>query len=425
MKHFNLIIKMSIFIFGMLIIFSSCSKKEKSENKPTGKLEISVGLVISASDVYNTLKAADKDSFKVVIYDSENAVAASFDRAVDMPDVIELAAGTYHAEAFSNNILAAAFENPYYHGTSGEFTVAAGTTSSADITCVLSNIMVSVVYSNNVVKDFSDYSTSISNAGGTLIFGKSEARAGFFNAGPLHIESNLYYTDGLGQLKTKTLTGNIENPLPQKHYEVHIDASVTEGSAIISLNVNESYDTEIITITEGTPGVISYGDLIITEIMYNPKALSDAEGEWIELHNVSGKTLNLKDLVIRRGSNNNLHRIASDVIMSPGDYAVLARTASATSNPSYIYGSSISLPNAGEEIIINTYGTTGIDGTVICSVNYGLSGFNTSLDGASLQLDPSITNADLAKIGSNWCAGSIAYSTGDLGTPGTVNSSCQ
>lgn len=417
--------EMKIFIFSILVIFFSCSKKEKMETKPTGKLEMNVGLAIAAYDVYNTLKAADKDSFKVVIYNSENAVAASYDRVSDMPAAIDLPIGDYHAEAFSDNNKSAAFENPYYYGNSGTFTVTAGATSSATITCLLSNIMLTVIYSDNVKRDFSDFSTSVSNSGGTLIFGKNETRAGYFDAGPLHIEANLYYTDGQGILKVKTLTGSIANPLVQKHYELHIDASLSEGSAIFNMNVNEGYDTEIVTINGDSSSAIAYGDLIISEIMYNPKALSDAEGEWIELHNVSGKTLNLKDLVIRRGSNNNLHKIAMDVIMPPGKYAVLARTAAATPNPDYLYGSSISLPNTGEEIIMNTFGTNGIDGTVICSVNYGLSGFITSLDGVALQLDPSIISADQAKIGTNWCAATSPYPTGDMGTPGNVNSICQ
>jgi hypothetical protein len=413
-----------VFIFTSLVIVLSCSKKEKSESLPTGKLEINVGLAIAAYDVYNSLKSAEKDSFKVIIYNSANAVALSYEKAADMPAVIELPVGDYHAEAFSKNSKPAAFENPYYYGNSGTFSVTAGATSSVNITCILSNIMLSVVYSTNVVRDFSDYSTSVSNSGGTLIFGKNETRAGYFDAGPIHIEANLYYSSG-GIQKVKSLTGNITNPLPQKHYELHIDASVSEGTGMFNLNVDETVQTQVITLTSDTSGVISYGDLIISEIMYNPKALSDAEGEWIELHNVSGKTLNLKDLVIRRGSNNSLHKITSDVFLSPGKFAVLARTATSTLNPDYLYGTSISLPNTGEEIIINTYGTNGLDGTVICSVNYGLSGFNTGLDGVSLQLDPSITSADLAKIGTNWCASSVVYSTGDFGTPGAANISCK
>ncbi len=425
MKQVRFISLMEVFIFIVVVMLIACSKKDKSGSKPVGKLELNVGVAIATFDTYNTLKAADKDSFKVVIYNSDSSVAASYERASDIPAIIELPVGDYYAVANSDNNQSAEFENPYYYGNSGNFSITAGTTASVSITCTLANIMVTVVYSNNVKLDFSDYSTSISNSGGTLVFGKTETRAGYFDAGPLHIEANLYYIDGQGIQKSKKLTGNIDNPLPQKHYEVHIDASVTEGSAMLSLNVDESYSTDIVNINDGSPGVIAYGDLIIDEIMYNPKALSDAEGEWIEVRNVSQKNLNLKDLVIRRGSNNNLARITSDVMISPGNYAVLARTATAVLNPAYVYGTSISLPNSGEEIIINTYGTNGIDGTTICSVNYGLTGFNTSLDGASLQLDPSITDVELAKIGTNWCASTLAYSTGDLGTPGSVNSSCK
>ncbi|HEY4787194.1 MAG TPA: hypothetical protein VIH57_14145, partial [Bacteroidales bacterium] len=102
----------------------------------------------------------------------------------------------------------------------------------------------------------------------------------------------------------------------------------------------------------------------------------------------------------------------------------LGRTSAATDNVRYVYGS-LALTNTGDELIINTYGTNGLDGTVICSVDYSTEGFLTNLDGKSLQLDPSVKNVEDAKIGTNWCASTLTYSTGDYGTPGLANSACQ
>jgi hypothetical protein len=412
------------FIVLLILLLTQCNKG-KSDDKPFGKLEISVGIAVAADDIYNDLKAANTDDFKVIIYDSEGAIVASFDRLADMPDIIELPEGTYHVVAHSDNNLPAVFENPYYYGLSENFTVTAGNTSSVSITCTLANIMISVIYSDNVVQYFNDYSATVSNPGGALLFDKDETRAGYFNGGPLHIEANLYYTDGQGVLQTISLTGNINNPEPRKHYEIHIDASVTNGYTMINLNVDEGFETEIITINnEDAPGEVLYGDLIISEIMYNPKALSDSKGEWIELHNVSAKTLNLKDLLIRRSSAGDFHKISADILLSPDDYAVFARADSAVLNPDYVT-SYISLNNSGDEITISTFGTNGTDGTVICSVDYGAAGFDIGLNGASLQLDPLITNVEETKIGTNWCAANILYSTGDYGTPGSTNTDCQ
>jgi hypothetical protein len=159
--------------------------------------------------------------------------------------------------------------------------------------------------------------------------------------------------------------------------------------------------------------------------MFNPTSLSDNEGEWFELFNNSGEEINLQGLVIRRGSNNAMHVIASNLILAVGEYAVLGRTATATDHIDYVYGSGISMGNSGENIILNTYGSNGIDGDVICSVDYGAEGFATSVSGKSLQLNAGITDVNEAMLGTNWCASTLTYSTGDLGTPGIENSNCQ
>ena len=40
------------------------------------------------------------------------------------------------------------------------------------------------------------------------------------------------------------------------------------------------------------------GELVITEIMQNPVAVSDTVGEWFEIHNVSDRAIELAGLVI-------------------------------------------------------------------------------------------------------------------------------
>ncbi len=347
-----------------------------------------------------------------------------------MPESLELPVGNYYATASSVDNPAAAFETPYYFGESEPFSITSEETSQAQITCSLANIMVSVVYSDQAKNSFTSCNTTVSNSQGNLSFSKDEDRIGYFNSGPLSIESKLNYLTGEGTSETKTLTGEIADPIGGKHYEIQIDANVPEGTTTISILTNKDVEKEIITLTEdnssgsGNDDAISFGDLLITEIMYNPSALSDSDGEWFEVYNNSNKTINLKDLVIRRGSNNNFHQITSDVNLAPNAYSLMGRTENATDNVNYTYGTSIDLINSGFELIINSYGTDGTDGTVICSVDYGATGFSTSLSGKSIQLDPSVKDATEARTGSNWCTSSLEYSTGDLGTPGAANSAC-
>lgn len=418
----KLTIIQSFFLMSMLLNLG-CSKKENPE-PGKGILKLGVGVIITIEEADKKLKSGLSTSdFKVQIFNSSNQVVHEYANASEIPATLELIAGDYYAVASSDNNPAAIFESPYYQGNSGTFTIAEGQISTVNINCTLANIMVSVNYSTQVTTKFTGYSTTISNTSGNLVFASGETRMGFFNSGPLTIESNLTYLLGT-ETKTKTVTGSIANPQAGKHYEVTIDVPLNTGGSTINITLDETVTTEAVTITD-SPVVtgVAYGDLLITEIMYNPAALVDNDGEWIELYNKSTKTINLKDMVIRRGAATTYHKIASDVTMAPGSYVVLGRTATATSNVSYSYNGTLSLGNTGDEIIVNTFGTNGLDGTIICSVNYGLTGFLTNLNGKSLQLDPGILDVNAAKIGSNWCAATVAYTT-DLGTPGISNTAC-
>jgi hypothetical protein len=405
---------------AVAVLCAACSKKETPENRPIGKLDLNVGISVETHDVYNHFKAANPDDFQVTIYDQSGEIIIVYERAADLPETIDLEEGEYYIIARSGNNLPAAFNNDFYLGQSEVFQITGGETTAISLTCKLANIMVTVIYEQNVIDDFDSYSTAVSNSGGSLVFGMTETRAGYYDQGPLQIEAALGFTDGSGSQQLVELTGSIPQPEAGKHYEIHIDAGLNRGSAAINLNVDETFETEIISVHQG----IGWGDILITEIMFNPLSLGDTEGEWIEVFNNSGETVNLRNLVIRRGSNNNLHTISSDLILVAGEYAVLGRTLTATNNVDYVYGT-ISLSNTGENIIINTYGTNGIDGEVICSVDYGADGFQTSVNGSSIQLNTGITDASAALLGSNWCPGTLAYNTGDFGTPGMANSLCQ
>ncbi len=380
---------------------------------------------MAAFDVYNQLKAAELDEFVVNIYNDADEIVESFPRAADMPENIPLPEGTYYAEAYSDNNLPAEFENDYYYGVSDNFVIVASQTSNTSITCTLANIMVTVIYSDDVIAGFDDYSTTVSNAGGSLEFIASETRPGYFDAGPLDIVANLLYTDGVGDPQTIVLTGTIDDAEPGMHYEVMIDASVAGGEALIELIADESYETEVVVISEETPVVgPGNGDLLITEIMYNPAVISDTEGEWIEVYNNTGSDYNLLNVAFVRVSTDDRHIIGSDVIIAPGGYAVMGRTITATDNVDYAYGSSINLPNTGDELRLYTYGTDGTDGELIYAVDYGAANFNTGLSGASIQLNPTVTDPVEAMDGLNWCESSASYTPDNLGTPGLINSIC-
>lgn len=413
----------------MLIPMISCQKEEVKPKK-TGTLHIDVGLDIQVNELHNLLKSTQQtEDFRVTIFKSDGTEVMVFENAIDMPGVIELETGDYYVEAHSENNLPAAFENPYYFGASDPFTISSNAQETVQVNCLLANTIVSVVYSANVVASFSGYTTTVSSAAGSLVFGPGETRPGYFQTMPLEILVELTYLKPDGTSGTRTLTGSIPAPLANRHYEIQVDASIGEGLATFQILLDETVvQVEIVEINDSayTPpaGAVGYGELLITEIMYDPSALPDTEGEWFEIYNNSDRTIQLQGLVLGRDDANR-HAIADPIELEPAGYYVFSRTAAATGVVnSYTYGTAITLSNTGATLYLFNEESGSGPGALIFAVNYGDTGFPGGT-GASIALDPGSLDPVAAVLGSSWCTSTSAYSTGDRGTPGSVNDACQ
>ncbi len=160
---------------------------------------------------------------------------------------------------------------------------------------------------------------------------------------------------------------------------------------------------------------ISPGDLIISEVMANPVAVSDTNGEWFEIHNLTGNSLDLNGITLS-DSGSNLHVVdfAGPLILSPHDYLVFGRGGDVSSNggyaADYVY-SGFTLSNSLDEIILSAGGVEIVrleyaSGFVVAGVSRELAGtVGFPLDGADYAL-------------------SIApYGDGDFGTRGSAGNS--
>lgn len=413
----------------LLAITSSCKKEENPvpAMREKGRLSIRIGLFIQAGAVASLLKSTNAvEDLRVEIYDIGGTEVMVFERAADMPDQVELDAGSYYVVAHSNNSLPAAFENPYYYGRSEDFTLAGNGEETAVVNCELANTMITVVYSDNVVNNFTDYYTVVKTGADSLVYGASETRAGYFAPASLSVYACLTWDRG-GTPAVKVLSGTIGNALARRHYEINVDALPDNGSSAISIVLDETVDsTQVIALQEGgmeTGEGIPAGGLIISEIMANPAALADNEGEWLEVYNTLSYAVDLQNLVIRRDEADG-HVISASVVLDPGGFCVLARSETAVDVACYVYGSSITLTNTSAQLSISNYGSDGIDGSEIFSVTYGGTGFSVPT-GASLSLNPLHMNAADAQSGDWWCAAGSAYGAGDLGTPGGANDDCE
>ncbi len=164
------------------------------------------------------------------------------------------------------------------------------------------------------------------------------------------------------------------------------------------------------------------GTIIITEIMQNPHAVSNTDGEYFEIYNTSNNSIDLNGFIIRDDDFDD-DTIKTSLIIAAKDYLIMGRNNDMLVNGGvsvdYQYSGFI-LANSGDEIVLVC--PDGIQ--IIDSVDYD-AGPNFPVPiGASMQVNPNKMSDSGNDVGLNWCWSSTEFGTGDLGTPGLSNDIC-
>ncbi|MDG1478062.1 MAG: lamin tail domain-containing protein, partial [Myxococcota bacterium] len=165
------------------------------------------------------------------------------------------------------------------------------------------------------------------------------------------------------------------------------------------------------------------GDLIISELHTSPAATSTIRGQWFEVHNASGDSVDLDGLVVSDGGSQGF-TVSGTLTVADGDYAVFATRAAPALNGGlpvvdYVYSTTdYSLPTGNEELTLS-FGV----GVTFDTVSFSGADFPDEF-GASLSLAPSSLNATDNDTGSNWCPAAETFGDGDYGSPGTANDDC-
>lgn len=165
---------------------------------------------------------------------------------------------------------------------------------------------------------------------------------------------------------------------------------------------------------------VSPGDIIITEIMQNPSAVSDANGEWFEIYNPTPSAIDLNGWTIR-DDGTDIHIIGGPLIIPINDFLVLGINDTSNVNGNYSTDyrySGFVLGNGADEVILEDP-----DGVEIDRVNYDGGSNFPDPNGASMTVMNFQSNNNL---GSNWIESSAREPTftasGDFGSPGILGS---
>ncbi len=164
---------------------------------------------------------------------------------------------------------------------------------------------------------------------------------------------------------------------------------------------------------------VGHADIIINEIMQNPGAVGDSDGEWFELFNDGETDVDINGWIISdNGSDSHTIDFGGSLLVPAGGYLVLGLNSAPSTNGGvnvdYQY-SGISLGNSDDEIVL-----TNSLGQEVDRVEYDGGPGYPDPNGASMYLiDPTADNND----GSNWSSSTEPWegSAGDYGTPGASN----
>ncbi|MFQ6093689.1 MAG: lamin tail domain-containing protein [bacterium] len=158
--------------------------------------------------------------------------------------------------------------------------------------------------------------------------------------------------------------------------------------------------------------------IVICEIMQNPAAVSDANGEWFELYNSGQEDVDINGWTIMDdGTDGHLIDNGGPLVIPAQGYLVLGRNANQEENggvPVDYQYSGFTLGNSDDEIILLDRDSVEVD-----RVEYDGGPEFPDPTGASMELNsPELDN----NVGANWHTAFTPYGDGDFGTPGGPNS---
>ena len=190
------------------------------------------------------------------------------------------------------------------------------------------------------------------------------------------------------------------------------DATIHEGAAELHDGLDNDCDGLF------DEGVLPTDALFVTEIMRDPDAVSDSDGEWLELYNNTAVDMNLVGLVVYDLGSDSF-TVESDLFVPAGEHVVLGENADTATNGEVDLDyecSGLTLGNSEDELYLEH------GGIVLDTVLYG-AGW-PDLAGHAMSLGPDFYDPILNDDPANWCDAPWQWASGDSGSPGDMNPVC-
>ncbi|MCO4762953.1 MAG: lamin tail domain-containing protein [Myxococcales bacterium] len=208
--------------------------------------------------------------------------------------------------------------------------------------------------------------------------------------------------------------------------DITVDSSGKTPDAMTGDSATTGDTTQATDSTTDPTKSLQPGDLIITEIHYNPWGegkLTDAKAEWFEVYNPTDKAIDMGGITIRDDGNDKYNILPKTVIISAKSYYVFGASKVSADNGGvavdHAWGSSIQLNNSGKDAVILAVGSLEID-----AVRWDPKAGWPFLNARSMNLDAAKIDAKSNDDAKAWCGAQKSMTSGDKGTPGAANSPC-
>ncbi|MSQ02933.1 MAG: lamin tail domain-containing protein [Myxococcales bacterium] len=206
-------------------------------------------------------------------------------------------------------------------------------------------------------------------------------------------------------------------------------APLAVGTHVITLSATDTdgdVGSDVVTVTvTDVPIVAEPGDLVFSEMMVDPEVVADEVGEWVELYNDSGSTIDIAGYSFH-DDDVDLYVLEGSIPVLAGDYVVLCANLDPATNggvPCDAFferqpnGDGLALANGEDELVLSR-----ADGVQIDWLHYDETWY---LSGAAIGIDPAFQDAGDNDELSHWCGQTTVVSTGgEPGTPGQTNDVC-
>lgn len=240
-----------IVIGSVLLTAASCSKDAPwggasgDEGKISLKLktDYSVNTSTRASDTESPVKP-NGEEFRIHLENSDGSYVKDWDNLNKFNGEEGFPRGVYTVTASYGSLEEQGFTKPHYTG-SERITVVAGETTTHSITASLANSMVSVRYTDNFLRHFSQFSASLKADGIStpVVFPRNEERPAYVKPGNIKVSFTIYNNEG----QEVTVQPSEFTAVARRHYIVTADVSEAEEHNVAVLQVLFEEDVDKVT----------------------------------------------------------------------------------------------------------------------------------------------------------------------------------